>query len=902
MAEKLYLIDGTGLIYRAHYAFIKHPLINGRGENTSAIFGTINSFFKLLDTFSPQHVAISFDRREKTFRHKLSEDYKANRPPMPDELAEQLAPIHEFFRLAGVPEFSMAGYEADDVLATLAERFKGDYDVVIVTSDKDFAQLVDDRVTLYDPFKDRAMDADAVHEKYGLLPAQFIDYLALVGDVSDNIPGVRGIGPKGASALLGEFGSLEVIYQRLDDIASKNVRQKLEEGRDSAWQSRQLATIERQVGIDCPTSETLVFDQAKLADALDFIDRWELGRIRRKVLKLLEEKELDLPAHDAPDDAKFTAVLVDTQSAFEAMLLNLATANYVALDTETTSTDQLIAELVGISLCAADERAYYVSLGHTFGDNLDTATVLGGLRKALEGKTIIAHNIKYDWTVLRRAGWEISNPLFDTMIASYLLDPGRMQHGLDKCALVDLDHAMIPITSLIGKGKGQACFDSVPPLDAADYAAEDAWATWRLWQVYRRRLDELGLMPLFRDIEMPLSLVLARMEAAGVYVDTHTLNELSKRTRSRMNTLNRQICDIAGHEFNLNSTQQLGKVLFEELGIPSVKRTKTGFSTDNSVLEKLTPDHEIARLVIEYRQLAKLDGTYLTALPRLVSERDGRLHTSFNQVVTSTGRLSSSNPNLQNIPIRTELGKEVRRAFVPQQQGWLILAADYSQIELRLAAILAGDETLIQAFRNGDDIHTQTAARIFGKDAAAVTADDRRKAKVINFGILYGMGSQRLSRELEISRDEAKAFIANYFDKFPAIGAYIDEQVELAKKEGCVQTLFGRRLYLPAFQGSNKRAISEAERVAVNMPIQGGAADIIKRAMVAIDRKLRGRDDVVMMLQVHDELVFEVRRDSLKELRALIIDEMENALPAKYAGAVSLVVEAGSGDNWFEAH
>ncbi|HPR17841.1 MAG TPA: DNA polymerase I [Candidatus Cloacimonadota bacterium] len=923
MKNKLFLIDGTAIIYRSFFAFIRNPLYNSKGQNTSAIYGTINAFLRMMDRYNLEHVAISFDRREKTFRHEITETYKANRPPAPEELHQQVEPIKEFFHLIGLKEISCAGYEADDVLATLAEKYKSEYDVIIVTGDKDFAQLVDDDVKLYDPSKEVVLDEKAIIEKYGLKPEQFIDYLAICGDAADNIPGVKGIGPKGAEKLLQEFRTLENIYQNIENISAKGTQTKLLEHKEEAFLSQKLATIVRDVPLDIADDRTFFFDKTKLVNSLPLLKEFELNSIAKKIqsnsnttvqnkaetkqqeykaeFDFMSNDKTELPPVEAEKGIKFEAILVENEAEFRQMLTEISAAPIVALDTETTSTDPLLAKLVGISLCSQPDKAYYISVAHQMADNVPAEIVLPELQKALAGKLIIAHNFKYDYLVLQRAGWKIENEIFDTMIADYLLRP-TSRHALDACSKEEFDHEMIPIKNLIGVGQKQITFDLVPTGQAAEYSAEDADVTFRLYKIFESKLIRSNLYNLFKNIEMPLVYALAKMEENGVKIDVKILDEMSKANQKQLGELTKKIYEIAGSQFNINSTQQLGKVLFEDLGIPPVKKTKTGFSTDVVVLEKLAKDYEIARLLMEYRTISKLESTYVTALPKLVNPVTGRVHSSFNQTVASTGRLSSTNPNMQNIPVRSEMGKEIRYAFVAGGDDRILVAADYSQIELRILAMLSQDEKMINAFRQKKDIHSETAGIIYEIPQEQVTSDQRRYAKIINFGLMYGMGAFRVSNELNISRQEAQQFIDSYFSKFPTIRNYIQESIETAKRKGYAETIFGRKLWLPELNSSNKMRIAEAERVATNMPIQGSAADIIKIAMINLHNKIKDNNDIKMIIQVHDELVFEVKRTKLEEAKNLIKTEMESALPAAYSEIVPLVVDIGVGVNWFEAH
>lgn len=920
MKHKLYLIDGTALLYRAYFAFIRNPLINSKGENTSAIFGVLNSFITLVDKMDLRYVAIAFDRKAPTFRHQDYAAYKANRPPMPEDLQSQIEPVIEFFRVIGVPQVGADGFEADDALGTIGKRFGEVFEIIYVTSDKDYCQLVGENSKLYDPMKDHLIDAGAVVAKYGITPEQFIDYLALMGDSSDNIPGVRGIGPVAAQKLLQQFGSLENIYSRLDEAEPK-YRSKLEENRENAFLSQHLARIIQDAGIALPDISELSFDPAVLYNALPLIKRYEITSLQRKIearAKAMEsavepeEEQADIfesPAPASVDEApepemvikrSFEAILVDSRS-FPQVIAEISKAQIVSLDTETDALDSLTTNLVGISLCCAEDKAWYLPYGHQLTDNLPMDN-LPELWKALSGKQIVGHNLKFDFAVLQRYGFVLPQSYFDTMIAAYVLDAGSFGFSLDACALKELEYQMMPITQLIGTGRKQITFDLVSPQDASFYAAEDAWAAFRLYGVYLPRIQRSPARDVFYQIDTPLLPVLMKMEENGVSIDEKMLGEISHKLNVQIKKLSEKIFASSGYEFNLNSTQQLAKLLFEDMQLPAKKKTKSGYSTDNTVLEGLAEEHEIVRDIMEYRQLMKLENTYVSALPRMVNNATGRIHSSFNQCVASTGRLSSTNPNLQNIPIRTELGREIRKAFVAKDESRVILAADYSQIELRLLALMSKDKVLIQAFKDKVDIHRQTAAQINSIGINEVSPDMRRAAKTINFGLLYGMGQRKLARELNISLGEAKTMIESYFAQFPSIRDYRAGCIAQAKAEGQVRTLFGRVLELPGIHSKNKGIQSEAERIAVNMPIQGSAADIIKMAMLAIHKLIRDDKRIKMILQVHDELVFEVEKSYVEEAKKVVIREMEHAMPPKYREIVELAVDAGIGKSWFEAH
>lgn len=925
MKEKLFLIDGTALLYRAYFAFIRNPLINSRGQNTSAIFGVINSFLSLIDKMDAKHIAIAFDKAAPTFRHLEYEQYKANRPPMPDDLASQISPVIEFFELIKVPQVGKEGFEADDALGTLGKAFSTDFDIVYVTSDKDYCQLLEGTAILYDPMKESITDDQGVYEKYGVKASQFIDYLALVGDSSDNIPGVKGIGPVAAKALLNLYPSLDAIYKDIDNV-DKKYKTKLIDFKEDAYLSYHLAMIVRDAPLDLPAKPALFFDDKRLLSALPLLKRYEISSLQRRIearfshaAKVEEETQSELfdafadadeptattkktepPSLPITDTYPFSPILVD-EELFPSLLKELETAELVSLDTETDSLDPLTAKLVGISLCTRRQKAYYLPFGHLMAQNLPES-FLARLFKVLSSKKIVGHNLKYDLHILRPLGFEIPDGYFDTMIAAYILDAGAMSFSLQNCALRELDYEMMPISELIGKGKKQSSFDILSPEDACFYAAEDAWITFRLFDIYQSKLRQSPAYDVFYKMDLPLLKVLAQMEENGVSIDEAMLSQLSHKLNQRLKEMEKEIYHLAGYEFNLNSPKQLAKLLFEDLKLSAKKKTKSGYSTDVTVLETIKDEHEIVSILMDYRQLAKLETTYVSALPKLVNPFTKRIHSTFNQCVASTGRLSSQNPNLQNIPIRTELGREVRKAFVSHSDDYYILAADYSQIELRLLALISRDQVLLNAFKNGADIHRETAAQIHGITSDMVTSDMRRAAKTINFGLLYGMGQRKLAGELSITTKEAAQMIERYFARFPSVRHFQSSMVQMAREQGEVRTIFGRTLSLPDINSKNKKFSSDAERVAINMPIQGSAADLIKRAMLSLHQEFKGNDQLKMILQVHDELVFEVHKDYVDYASERIRYHMENALPEEYRGDISLSVDIAYGKSWFEAH
>ena len=885
----LCLVDGTALAYRSYYAFIRRPLTNSAGENVSAVYGFANSLIRLLTELAPSHIAVVFDAPEPTFRHEAFEDYKATREEMPDEMASQLPDIRELVETFRIAVFEEPGYEADDVIGTLARQAsERGFRTIIVSGDKDFFQLVDEDVTVLDPIKGIEYTPEVVEEKFGVPPSQVVEVLGLMGDSSDNVPGVPGIGRKTAVDLVSRFGSIEGVLGHIPEIGGVKRRENLEENRGQAMLSRDLVTIDTDVPV--------TFDEGELrrppldAEAVrDFLREHEFPSL------------LKLVSSEAPPDASRYEV-VTTKKGLAALVRALGESGGFAVDVETSSLDPHSAELVGLSFSCEEGRAWYVPVGHSKGRSLDRAHVLEELRPVLEDERIpkFGQNIKFDYEVLSLAGVELRPLSFDTMVASYLLDPGRRQHGLSALALEHLDIRMTSIESLIGKGSKQLSFSDVDVAAAGDYACADADVTYRLTRLLREGVERAELLPLLADVEMPLVRVLARMELAGVELDVPVLSRLSDDFGREIASLRRRICDIAGVEFNVDSPKQVGAVLFERLELPRGRRTKTGYSTDTGVLERLRDTHELPGLILEYRQLRKLVTGYLEALPRLVNPKTGRLHTSFNQTVTATGRLSSSNPNLQNIPIRTELGRRIRRAFVAGD-GRLLLSADYSQIELRIMAHLSGDETLVRAFHEGKDVHRSTASLIFDVPEEEVTAAQREWAKTVNFGIMYGMGRFGLARRLGIGTDEAAEFIDTYFDTYPGVREYTERVTEEAARLGYATTMLGRKRPISGLDSDNARVRGVSERVAVNTPIQGSAADLIKLAMISIDRRIESeRLPCRMVLQVHDELVFETEEDALDDVSAVVREEMET--PGGLSLNVPVVANLAHGRDWFEAH
>jgi DNA polymerase-1 len=910
MTKKLMLIDGHALAYRAFFALPVDSFSTSKGELTNAIYGFSMMLLSALQTEKPDYIAVTFDAPAATFRHEEFDEYKAHRPPMQEEMRGQMDRIHQVVQALNIPAFELPGYEADDLIGSLARQATGQkVDTVIVTGDNDTLQLVSPSVKVITPggysqrFSEaKEYDEEAVREKYGIDPAYVADYKGLVGDKSDNIPGVSGVGDKTARQLIQQYGSIEQIYEHLDEIESTRARNALAGQKEQALLSKRLATIvtEVPIALDLDRCRTSDYDRQKVADLFRELEF-------RSLMQRLPESDrgratqMTFFAQEPPPGE--VSVAVSTEEQLTSLLSELSQASRIAVDVETTSTDALTADLVGLSFAAEPGRGFYVPVGHllTQGSTgqLPLEMVAERLQPVLEDPKIskVAHNGKYDLTVLARHGMEVRGLDFDTMIAAYLLEPSRRGFGLKELAWNKLGLEMTPITELIGKGRNQITMAQVSIAEAAPYAAADADATLRLLTVLEQELRKREQWDLFRDVEMPLVRVLMDMETAGVALDTEQLKEISTEMYQRVVELEKQIHKLAGHPFNVSSTQQLGEVLFEELGLPAKARTKTGYSTRASVLEELKDQHPIVELILEHRQLTKIKSTYVDALPALVNRETGRVHTSYNQTGTVTGRISSSDPNLQNIPVRTELGRQVRSAFVAEE-GWLLLGADYSQVELRVLAHISQDPNLLEAFSRGEDIHASTAATVFEVPLSEVTPGMRRIAKTINFGIIYGMGEYGLAQRTDLSVEDARKFIANYFTRYAKVSEYIEETKKEARDIGFVSTLLGRRRYFPELQTTSrahtgvKRA---AEREAINMPIQGSAADILKIAMVRLHGALREKGLAArMILQVHDELVLEVPREELKPVGRLVSSVMENAWDLD----ASLKVDVKVGSNW----
>ncbi|MBN2887259.1 MAG: DNA polymerase I [Chromatiaceae bacterium] len=903
----LLLVDASSYLFRAYHALPK--LTNSSGEPTGAVTGVIAMLRRLIDSQRPDYVGVVFDAPGKTFRHERYADYKAHRPPMPEELRAQIEPLHAVIRALGLPLLAVAGVEADDVIGTLAESARrAGIRTLIATGDKDMAQLVDAQVHLIDTMTDTLLDAEGVKAKYGVPPERIVDYLSLMGDSSDNIPGVPKCGPKTAVKWLGDYGSLDALIAQAESVKGK-IGESLRASLEQIPLARELTTIRRDVPLDLTPT-----DLRPASPDLPTLRAWYQRFEARKLLAGLENAHGE-DTHGAADDRIETPpaapaaldyeVILDA-AALDAWSERLNSAELIALDTETTSLDYMQAELVGISFALEPGRAAYVPLAHSYPgapEQLDRTWVLERLRPLLEdpARLKVGQNLKYDMSVLARHGIALGGIAHDTLLESYVLDSTANRHDLDTLAKRHLDHDTIRFADIAGKGAKQLGFAEIPLEQAAPYAAEDAEVCLRLHRTLWPQLKaEPALAALYRDIEMPLLGVLSRIERRGVRIDCAALAVQSQQLAERILELEREAQDIAGHPFNLGSPKQIGAILFEEQGLPVVAKTPKGApSTSEEVLEQLaSAGHALPRVILEHRGLSKLRSTYTDKLPRLVDPVSGRVHTSYHQAVTATGRLSSSDPNLQNIPIRTEEGRRIRRAFIAEP-GYRLLAADYSQIELRIMAHLSGDARLLEAFASGQDIHRATAAEIHGIAPEAVSSEQRRAAKAINFGLIYGMSPFGLARQLGIERGMAQAWVERYFERYPGVRAFMERTREQARAERAVHTLFGRRLRIEGIEHRNPNQRAAAERAAINAPMQGSAADIIKRAMIAVDDWIETQGAPVrMIMQVHDELVFEVADAALEEARARIRALMEGAAEL----AVPLVVAIGEGTNWEEAH
>lgn len=923
------LVDGSSYLFRAYHA--APNFTNGDGQPTGAVYGVINMLRSLLKQFETDRVAVIFDAKGKTFRNDMYPEYKANRPPMPDDLRCQIEPLHKLIKAMGLPLISISGVEADDVIGTLAlQASKAGIPVLISTGDKDMAQLVDENVTLINTMTNVIMGPEGVEEKFGVPPELIIDYLALMGDTSDNIPGVPGIGDKTARALLQGVGGLDALYANLDDIAplgfrgSKGMAKKLEENKEGAYLSYELATIKLDVELEQRPEELV----KQAPDVDELIQMFGQMNFKRWLTEMLDGSDGKIVSHETSanratsssdsaneaeeetivaaqiDRSKYETIL--TKEAFLSWLEKLNNAEVAAFDTETDSLDYMVANLIGLSFAIEEGEAAYVPVAHDYLDapeQLDRDWVLEQLKPYLEddNKAKVGQNLKYDASVLARYDIEMKGIKFDTMLESYVYNSVAGKHNMDSLALRYLQHNTISFEEIAGKGKKQLTFNQIALDEAAPYAAEDADITLRLHNVLHAKLvaDE-KLNTVFTDIELPLISVLSRMERKGVYIDDMLLSAQSLEIGQRLDELEKAAYEVAGQEFNMNSPKQLQAILFEKMELPVIKKTPSGAaSTNEEVLQELALEYELPKLILEYRGLAKLKSTYTDKLPKMINPTTGRVHTSYHQAVTATGRLSSTDPNLQNIPIRNEEGRRIRQAFVAPH-GWKILAVDYSQIELRIMAHLSQDKALLEAFSAGKDIHSATAAEVKGVSIEEVTSEDRRRAKAINFGLIYGMSAFGLAKQIGISRGEAQDYMNVYFERYPGVMQYMEETRLLATEQGYVETLYGRRLHLPEINARNAMRRKAAERAAINAPMQGTAADIIKKAMILVDNwiEAEGNGQVNLLMQVHDELVFEVKEDALEDVTKQVTALMESAVELD----VPLIAESDFGNNWDEAH
>ena len=902
----LALFDGNALIHRAFHAL--PPLtVSKTGETVGAVYGFALMLLKAINELRPSHCAVAFDMRAPTFRHQLFSDYKAHRPPTPDELVSQLGRVRELVSTFNIPIFELEGYEADDVLGTLSrEADEQGIDSVIVTGDADTMQLVSPRTKVLYPkprgsFSDTTLyDEAAVKERYEVTPEHIADLKGLAGDPSDNIPGIPGVGKKTAAKLIGQFGSVEEIYAHLEEVSPPKLQALLRQHEEIARQSKELATIVTGVPLSfhLDTCQLSLYDRQRVAELFRELEFFSL-------LPKLPEAEADAESSLVSPEAKVTPRpepayhIVNTAPDFDGLLARLKGAKSFVFDLETTSLDAMQARLVGISLSLAPGEAYYLPVGHVgWGqqEQLSLELVIKGLKPLLEDASLakLAHNGKYDMTVLAEYGVAVANLAFDTMIAAYLLCEKSL--NLKALAFSRLGIEMTPITDLIGSGSKQRSMSAVAVEEAAAYAGADADITGQLAELLEPELHKRGLWRLFSEVEMPLVPILVTMERNGVALDTELLRQMAHRLGKQLLQLEAEVYNSVGHRFNINSPRQLGSVLFEELGLPSARKTKSGYATGAAVLEELRGVHPVVELILSYRQLSKLKSTYIDALPALLNPKTGRVHTSFNQTRTATGRLSSSEPNLQNIPVRGEMAREIREAFI-SPPGTYLLAGDYSQIDLRALAHLSQDPGLVTAFRQDADIHTATAAQLFSVKPAQVTPAMRRLAKTVNFGVIYGMSDYGLEQATELSRQEAAQFIAAYFEKYPGLKAYLETTKAEARRAGYVQTILGRRRHIPEINASNRQVREAAERMAINMPVQGTSADIIKIAMINLHREMKRRKlKSKMLLQVHDELIFEVPREEMELMRKLVPEVMSTAL----ALSVPLKVDIKTGTNWGE--
>ncbi len=898
--KRMFLIDGYAMLYRAHYAMIRNPLITSYGLPTSALFGFLNQLFRILNKENPDYIATIFDRKEKTFRHKKYPDYKANRDPMPEELQVQLPHLWKLIDALEIANLSKKGYEADDIIGTLAvDGTKNDLEVFIVSGDKDFMQLINDNVFLYAPGTknkpDKIYDKDGVKDRWGVPPEKIIDLFGLMGDSSDNIPGVLGVGPKSAMKLINEYGTLEETLNNADVVTNKRVRNGLLEGKESAIISKDLVTIVTDVTLDYKI-EDFENKDLNVSSLESLLTEYEFHALINQLPG--SNKSPDASIKKSKKDYKIIQSLDELNKFVKSVNQN----NMLSFDIETDGLNPMQNHIVGMSFSSKENTGVYIPIEfknkskNLFGVD-DVSTVIDIIRPMMEDENILktGQNVKFDMLIYKRYGINVKGLVCDSMLAAHLLKPEARSYKLDNLSIEYLNHRMIPIEDLIGKGKNQITMAEVELDQAGYYACEDADIALQLTNIFLRELKDADLDHFYNKIELPLIYVLLNMEYEGAFVDKKMLEEMSVDLSKKVKNLSTEIIKQAGTEFNINSTQQLANILFDVLKLTKVKQR----STAEPVLEALRNEHPLPNLILEYRKLAKLKNTYVDSLPPLINKNTGRIHTTFGQTIASTGRLSSSNPNFQNIPIRTEEGREIRKAFKAQKKNWFIFSADYSQIELRIMAHLSKDPSLIESFNNNEDIHTRTASDVYGVKIDDVLPDMRRTAKVVNFGIMYGAGPFRLSQELGIPRSEAQVIIDTYFDRYIGIRNYMDKTIQNAEKQKFVETVLGRRRNIWNIDSGNHMQKEAAKRMAINMPIQGTAAEMIKLAMLDINRTLQNENyQSRMILQIHDELLFESPKNEIDKLEEMVIDKMVNAMPL----IVPLVVDCGKGISWFDAH
>ena len=897
--KRLFLIDGYAMLYRSHFALIRNPLINSKGMHTSALFGFINQVLKLIRKEKPDFLMAAFDSPKKTFRHERYPEYKATREKMPEEMREQLPYLWKLLKAMKIPTLEQPGFEADDIIGTLAVRAnEKNLDTFIVSGDKDFMQLVNDNIFLYSPSgrqsEIKIYDKSGVKDKWGVPPEMIIDLLGLMGDSSDNVPGVMGVGEKTAVKLLKEYGTLENALDHADEVKNKRAREGLQSGREKALLSQELVTIDTNMNIDS-NFEEMATDGFDVNELEELFHELEFQALINQIKSF--KSEVPSQNEESEKDYKTLLDLIDIQKFANS----IKEGKWLSFDLETTSLDPMSCDIVGFSFATKKNQAIYIPIlykekeANLFDDHLNL--VLNILRPVFENSKIpkTGQNIKFDALILRNHGLKVFGLKFDTLLAAHLINPESRSLKLDNLSFEHLNYRMLPIEDLIGKGRNQISMSEVELEKISFYASEDADIALQLTHIFDKKLKKQNLDKFFNEIEMPLLPVLLELEYNGMYVDSKMLSIMSDNLGNNIENLISNITKEAGTEFNINSTQQLANILFDIIGLPEIKKR----STAEEVLTRLKNEHPLPSLILEYRKLNKLKNTYIDALPTLINLKTKRIHSTFSQTVTSTGRLSSRNPNFQNIPIRTDLGREIRKAFKSENKDWIIFSADYSQIELRIMAHLSQDKTLLDAFNKGEDIHTRTAADVFNVDIDEVIPEMRRTAKIVNFGLLYGAGPFRMSQELGIPQKEAKSIIESYFERYSGIKDYIDSVIEYARANKYVKTILGRRRQVWDIDSNNHLHKEAAKRMAINMPIQGTNAEMIKIAMIDIQKELELKNmKSKMLLQIHDELVFEVPLEELNNLQNIVTNKMENSLPL----SVPIVVDCGNGESWYEAH